>query len=98
MTEDNTNTNVVQEKNGDDKLLLLLNTSALISVIPEEIIPPTAKTGEVVTVKVFTGVAELRSIANVKINVNGVLRDYEVSLCPREDMGNKGILAINLRD
>jgi len=30
--------------------------------------------------------------------VNGVLRDYEVALCPMEDMGDKGILAINMRD
>ena len=47
--------------------------------------------GQVVRVKGFTGVAELRSIAKVKINVNGELRVYEVALCPREDMGDKGI-------
>ena len=81
-------------KIGDYELLLLLDTGAHISIIPEEIIPPAAKTGEVVRVKGFTGVAELRSIAKVKINVNGVLRDYKVALCPGKDMGDKGILAI----
>ena len=98
MTEDSTYPKVVKGKISDYEILLLLDTGAQISIIPEEIIPPAAKTGEVVSVKGFTGVAELSSIAKVKINVNGVLRDCEVALCPGEDMGDKGILAINLRD
>jgi len=69
-----------------------LDNSAQISVIPEEIIPPALR------VEGFTGVAEIMSFAKVKINVNDVLRDYEVGLCPREDMGDKGILVITLRD
>ena len=30
--------------------------------------------------------------------MNGVLRDYKIALCPGEDMGDKVIFAINLRD
>ena len=40
MMEDSSNTNDVRGKIGDYELLLLLDTGAQISVIPDEIIPP----------------------------------------------------------
>ena len=51
---------------------LLLDTGTQISILPEEIVPTTANTGEKVRVKGYVGCAKLREMASVKTKVEGL--------------------------
>ena len=68
------------------ELLLLLDTGAQISVIPDELIPSAARTGEEVRVKGFNGVAEQRNIAITKIKIGDKKFEEKVALAKLEEL------------
>ena len=76
----------------------LLDTCAQISVMPDELIPSAARTGDKVRVKGFNGVAELRDIAVTKIKIRDKEFEEKVALAKLEELEGKGILALNLRE
>jgi len=71
--------NIVQATIGDSKLPLLLDSGAQISVIPEEVVPSIARTGESIKVKGFTGGSQLRETARVKIRIGDKVLDELVA-------------------
>ena len=76
----------------------MLDTGAQISVMPDELIPSAARTGDKVKVKGFNGVAELRDIAVTKIKIGDKVFEENVALAKLEELKGKGILAFNLRE
>ena len=79
------------------QLPLLLDTGAQISVMPAELVPTSAKTGDKVRIKGFNGVAELRDLAEVKIKVGDKEFVERVALADLDELEGKGLLALNLK-
>ena len=90
--------NIVQAKVKGKELPLLLDTGAQISVMPDELIPSAARTGDEVSVKGFNGIAELRDIAVTKIKIGDKEFEEKVALAKLEELEGKGILALNPRE
>ncbi len=82
----------------DQTLPLLLDTGAQMSVIPEEMVPASAKTGRKVQLKGYNGKIDEAEVACVSLCVGKRVWKGEVALVKGSDLDGKGILAINLKD
>ena len=80
----------------DIEIPLLLDTCAQITILPEEMIPTTAKTGEKVRVKGYVGCAKLREMVRVRIKVEDRTWFETVALAPSSELNRKGLLVVNL--
>ncbi len=76
----------------------LCDTGAQISVIPEEMVPPAAKTGQTVQLKGYNGRVDEAEMARVSMCIGSRKWTGDVALVSGCDLNGKGILAINLRD
>lgn len=96
LSEDDPPINELTAMIADQEVLVLLYTGVQITILPEEVVPVEAKTGDKVRVKGYVGKSELRDVAKVKIRVGNRTWEETVALVKGSEISWKGLLAINL--
>ncbi len=94
----NGRTNSVDATLYDQPLPLLLDTGAQLSVVPEEMVPPAARTGNKVHLKGYNGRVDEAELAKISLCVGKRIWKGEAALVKGSDLDGKGILAVDLRD
>ena len=91
-------TNMIEATLYDQPLPLLLDTGAQLSVVPEEMVPPAARTGSKVHLKGYEGRVDEAELAKISLCVGKRVWKGEAALVKGSDLDGKGILAVDLRD
>ena len=91
-------TNMMKATLYDQPLPLLLDTGAQLSVVPEEMVPVSARTGSKVHLKGYKGRVDEAELAKISLCVGKRVWKGEAALVKGSDIDGKGILAVDLRD
>ena len=89
LSEEDLVENEIRATVADLEIPLLLDTGAQITILPEEIVPTTAKIGEKVHVKGYVGCAKLREMARVKIKAEDMTWFETVALAPSSELNGR---------
>ena len=82
----------------DQPLPLLLDTGPQLSVVPDEMVPPAARTGSKVHLKVYKGRVDEAELSKISLCVGKCVWKGEAALVKGSDLDGKGILTVDLRD
>lgn len=90
--------NVIDVVICDVNIPAIIDSGADITVVPEEVVPVAAHSGETIRISGYDGVSKVRKVAEISIRMGDVVLREKVALVSMAELGGKALISLPLLD